>query len=173
MTSRNAALAHMRGGYAEMEAVLAGLEADDLEQPGVVGEWSLRDVLAHFAGYERYVAAEVIAALEDREATNNELYGGEEAPTAEDDLNDDTSNAWVVGHARLQPLQAVLDEFSGSHHHLVEAVERCSDPDFEDPTRFAFCNGRSLASVMPNQCWAHYEQHLPDIRRWRADRQER
>ncbi len=173
MTERDTALAHMRDGYAQMESVLAGLELDDLEQPGVVGEWSLRDVLAHFAGYERYVAAEVGAALENREATNQELYGGEEAPTPEDDLNEDTGNAWVVGRARLQPLQAVLDEFSGSHHRLVGAVERCSDADFEDPSRFAFCNGRSLASVLPNQCWAHYEQHLPDIRSWRAHRQER
>jgi hypothetical protein len=28
-------------------------------------------------------------------------------------------------------------------------------------------DGRSLASVLPNQCWAHYAQHLPDILRWR------
>lgn len=170
MRPREDALVRMRAGYAELDALLTGPAPAEFEERGVVGEWSLRDLLAHFAGYERWVSAEILAELEHREATDEERYGRPDTPSPEDDLNDDTSNAWVVAYARQQPLDVVLDEFRGSHQRLVEAVDRCSDADFEDRARVPSFNGRSIASVLPNQCWAHYAQHLPDIQRWLARR---
>jgi hypothetical protein len=154
-------------GLRPIHEALATVPRERLTEPGVVGEWSLRDVLAHFAGYERYLSGEVLATLQGRPATNEELYGRPDAPTPADDVDEDTSNAWVVARARRQPVNVVLEDFATAHHRLVAAVEACADDEFEDPGRFASFNGRSLASVLPNQCWAHYAQHLPDILRWR------
>jgi hypothetical protein len=168
MSSREDALEQMRAGYGQISEALATVPREHLTDPGVVGEWSLRDVLAHFAGYERYLSGEVLATLQGRAATNEELYGRPDAPTPADDIDENTSNAWVVARARRQPVDAVLEDFATAHYRLVAAVEACDDDEFEDLARFASFDGRSLASVLPNQCWAHYAQHLPDILRWCA-----
>ena len=113
--------------------------------PGVTDEWSVRDLLAHIAGYERYVSALIFGELEGRTPTNQDFYGRDDPPTPEDDANDDTSNAWVVAHARAQPLQATLDEYRWAHDRMIRAVEACSDADLEDPKR----SRRSMA----RRCW--------------------
>jgi hypothetical protein len=96
-------------------------------------------------------------------AANEEYYGRDDVPSEADDANDDTTNAWVVAHARTLPVENVLAEYRWAHHRLVEAVEACAESDFEDPDRFPFCKGKTLLSIVPGQCWGHHREHLPQL----------
>ena len=166
MSTKDACLAEMRASWEELTAVVDAIPRELMDEPGVVGEWSVRDLLAHFAGYERYVAAAVFGDLTGKPATNQDFYGRDDAPSEADDANDDTSNAWVVAYARNRPLDAVLEEFRWAHHRLLEAVEACGEGDFDDPARLPSMLGKSLAAVLPNQCWAHHREHLPQLLDW-------
>jgi len=163
MSTRDDTLAEMRASWNEAEAVLARIPEDRMLVPGVTGEWSVRDLLAHVAGYERYVSALIFGELERRTPTNQDFYGRDDPPTAEDDANDDTSNAWVVAHARAQPLQATLDEYRWAHDRMIRAVEACSDADLEDPMRFPSLKGKTLLAILPGQCIGHHREHLPQL----------
>jgi hypothetical protein len=90
------------------------------------------------------------------------------APSEADDANDDTTNAWVVAHARTLPVEAILAEFRWAHRRLMEAVEACEEADLDDPNRFPFTKGRTLISIVPDQCQGHHRQHLPQLRRMSA-----
>jgi uncharacterized damage-inducible protein DinB len=163
MSAKDQTLADMHASWDETEAVLARIPKDRLLEPGVTDEWSVRDLLAHVAGYERYVSALIFGELEGRTPTNQEFYGRDEAPTPEDDANDDTSNAWVVAYARKQPLQATLDEYRWAHQRMIEAVEAVDEADLEDPQRFPSLNGKTLLAILPGQCMGHHREHLPQL----------
>lgn len=164
MSTRDETLADMRASWDEVEAVLDRIAEDRMLEPGVVGDWSVRDLLAHVAGYERYVSALIFGELEGRTPTNQDFYGRDDPPTPEDDANDDTSNAWVVAHARKQPLKATLDEYRWAHDQMIRAVEACSEADLEDPNRFPSLKGKTLLSILPGQCMGHHREHLPQLR---------
>ena len=87
----------------------------------------------------------------------------EHAPTEADDANDDTSNAWVVAHARTLPVDQVLAEHRWAHDRLVAAVEACVEADFEDPQRFPSMKGKTFLAVLPGQCWGHHREHVRQL----------
>src|SRR2546427_13146419 len=123
MTSaKESCLAAMRASFGEVMAVLGTIPRERLTNVGVTGEWSVRDVVAHEAGYERYVAAAIFGDLTGHPPTDRDFYGRDDAPTEADDANDDTTNAWVVAYARTLPVDEVLTELRWAHDHPVEAV---------------------------------------------------
>ena len=94
MTSaKESCLAEMRASFGEMIAVLGTIPPERLTDVGVTGEWSVRDMLAHEAGYERYVAAAIFGDMTGHPPTNRDFYGRDDAPSEADDANDDTTNA--------------------------------------------------------------------------------
>jgi hypothetical protein len=165
-STKETCLAEMRASFAEVMAVVDAIPRGSLTDVGVTPEWSVRDLLAHESGYERWVAAAIFGDLERRTPTKQEYYGRDEAPTEAEDENDDTVNAWVVAHARTLPVDDVLAEFRWAHDRLVEAVEACAEADFEDPNRLPFTEGKTLLAILPGQCWGHHRQHLPQIQQF-------
>ena len=164
MSTKDRTLADMRASWDETEAVLSTIPEERMLTVGVTDEWSVRDLLAHVAGYERYVSALIFGDLEGRKPTTQEFYGRDDDPMPEDDANDDTSNAWVVNHARTQPLDATLAEYRWAHDQMIKAVEACSDADLEDPSRFPSLNGKTFLSILPGQCMGHHREHLPQLK---------
>ncbi len=156
-------LAEMRASFDEVMAVLSTIPRDRLTDVGITEEWSVRDMLAHEAGYERYVAAALFGDLTGQPPTNRDFYGRDDAPTEADDATDDSTNAWVVARARTQPVEEVLAEFRWAHDRLVEAVEACVEADFEDPSRFPSFKGKTLLAVLPDQCQGHHREHLRQL----------
>ena len=164
MTSiKETCLADMRASFDEVMAVLRTIPRERLTEVGVTEEWSVRDLLAHEAGYERYVAAAIFGDLTGTPPTNRDFYGRDDAPTEGDDASDDSSNAWVVAHARTLPVEEVLAEHRWAHDRLVKAVEACAEADFEDPKRFPSMKGKTFLAVLPGQCWGHHREHLRQL----------
>ena len=162
-STKDACLAEMDASFREVSAVLDTIHPDRLTVVGVTDEWSPRDLLAHEAGYERYVAAAIFGDLTGRPPTTRDFYGRDDPPSAEVDADEDATNAWYVAHARTMSVDAVLTEFRWAHDRLVEAVLACDEADFDDPERFPSMEGRTLASVLPGQCWRHHREHLPQL----------
>ena len=156
-------LAEMHASFGEVTRALARIPSERLTEVGATEAWSVRDVLAHEAGYERYVAAALLGDLSGREPTTQDFYGRDDPPTPEVDASEDATNAWYVDRARAMPVDAVMAEFRWAHDRLVEAVEACDEQDFEDPDRFPSFEGRSLRSVLPGQCWGHHREHLAHL----------
>ena len=164
MTStKDTCLAEMRASFDEVIAVLDTIPLERMTDVGVTEEWSVRDVLAHEAGYERYVAAALFGDLTGKPPTNRDFHGRDDAPTEADDATDDSTNAWVVAHARTQPVEAVLTEFRWAHDRLVKAVEACVEADFDDPNRFPSFKGKTLLAILPDQCQGHHREHLRQL----------
>jgi hypothetical protein len=156
---------------ARWEALLLEVGTTHMNEPGVEGQWSIRDVIAHITAYERWAAASVSTALRVATATQRELYGpatsGEIAALERDDYN-----AWVVAQNRDRPLDDVLADGQEAFRRLLKVVHVLTDEQITDAHRFAFTGGRPLWQWLPDQSYQHYRMHIPAIRRW-LDRRER
>jgi len=118
--------------------------------PGLVGEWSGRELIAH-VGYWAGNAVEVIHAVEEGRADE---VGAGSPPT-------DEVNETVARVARETDLATVRKREAASVEVLVERLRRM-DPSLLS-TRLP--DGATLERGIEEDGAAHYRQHAEDLRR--------
>ena len=137
---------------------IAALEAVDtrrLNAPGLVGEWSARELVAHL-GYWAGHAAEVIHAVESGRAA--EVGVGE--PSVDD------RNASVARVAREADLATVRKREAASIQALLERLATV------DPALLTerLPDGATLRDGLREDGPEHYREHTADLRSAVADR---
>ena len=98
------------------EATLDELGADGLERAAASGAWRVRDVLAHFNGWDRWQLVQLRCAFTGETPTEDELTGGIAYPP-NDDMHADAMNAMFVAGTRERPLADIV-----SHWREVSAM---------------------------------------------------
>src|SRR5690242_9526625 len=126
-----------------MELLLAQLSVAQINQPGAVGVWSVKDVLAHIAFWERY-AADII-----RDALRGDI------PVLVADDETERSNASVVKQYYQRPLSAVIAEWQAAREELLDQVERLANADLNDPDRFDWSDGTRLLDHIAGSSYDH------------------
>jgi hypothetical protein len=161
--TRNGYLEQIDAAHAAWEALLA--EADDelAERPGVTGDWTLRDVAAHLNAW-RSLTLERLAAAGRGETPGFPWPTGmsEESPAGVDEIN-----RWMTERDRGLPTPAVFAESNAQLLQMRAAVEALSDADLLEPGRFAWLGGLPLSAVLDGSL-EHLEEHMAEIRAWRA-----
>ena len=101
--------------YQEWEALLDKIGTERMEQPGVNGDWSMKDVVAHLTGWQPRVNASIQAA-QRREP--------EPPPPWPAHLQtDDEINAWIYESNRGRSLGEVREESRRVFRQLLAVVE--------------------------------------------------
>ena len=147
-------IALIRTTSTRMELLLAQLSVAEMNQPGAVGVWSVKDVLAHIAFWERY-AANII-----RDA----LRGSMPALVADDET--ERNNASVVAQYYQRSLAAVIADWQQAREDLLEEIAELSEADLNDPTRFAWSPGITLLEHIAGNSYEHEQEHIDQIRVW-------
>ena len=137
-----------------MELLLAQLSVAEINQPGAVGVWSVKDVLAHIAFWERY-AANII-----RDA----MRGAAPALVADDET--ERNNASVVAQYYQRSLASVIADWQQAREDLLDAIEELDDDDLNDPDRFPWSEGRTLLDRIAGNSFEHEQEHIEQIRAW-------
>jgi len=132
-----------------------GLSVTDMLKPGVVGAWSVKDVIAHVTSWEEEALTHLPTVLRGgRPPRYSTTHGGIDA-----------FNAVTVERRRLLSLAEVLRQRDDAHRRLVEFVEKVPAALFAGETRFR----RRLRL----DAYGHYPRHAEAIRRWRHHVRER
>lgn len=143
----------LRTKRAEWEALLAEVGEARMTQPGVAGEWSIKDVIAHVAWGER----EMVGVLQVRALVGSDLWN----------VSTDERNAAVFEQNRLRFLQDVLAEEQQTYRQLLEALQSLSDEDFNDSQRFKDMPADWIPwQIIAGNSFGHYDEHIPSIRSW-------
>jgi carboxymethylenebutenolidase len=163
--SKTELLDGLRADYLRLEALFDTLGPAGLDEPGVAGHWSMKDIVAHLTGWNRGVAARIQAAQR----------GEPEPPSpwpahvqAEDDIN-----AWIYESNRGRSVQEVLADSREVFQQLVTAIEALPEDARAETLREY---GRSFRVVSVNdkrfhasEMFDHYrDDHEPDVRAWLA-----
>jgi len=135
--------------WADLLESFAGLTDAQLTQPGVTGEWAVKDILAHVTTWEREALKFLPVILEgSRPPRYSVTYGGIDA-----------FNAQTFEKNRAQPLAKVLDALEKTHRRLIALVKKAPDEAIATETRFR----RRLRF----DSYRHYAEHAEMIRAWR------
>ena len=138
------------------EDLLGEIGKDRMEEPGVGGEWSIKDIVAHLTAGRRRTVARLEAAAR-----------GEPEPATEWPANlqeDDDINAWFHERDRTKSLGEVLSESRRVFDQLASAVEKLPDDVLNDPARLPWMQGTPLSGAT---LFGHFhDEHEADMRAW-------
>lgn len=134
----------------DFHATLAAVAPESMTTPGLVGDWSGRDLVAHL-GYWAGHAVETIHAVEEGRA---EEVGLDEPPV-------DEVNETVVRVARETAAATVLKREAASVDALVERLRRL------EPAILSarLPDGAMLLEAVRDDGAGHYRQHADELRR--------
>ncbi len=152
--SKQTLLDKMQTRRAEWDGLIAQVGEDRLEQPGVVGEWSAKDLAAHILFWEKEMSIaldEMAQGQTPRFATMNDT----------DALNEQN---WQRSHGR--PAQEVLAESQAVFRRLVEQVRATPEEELLDPDRYAWLEGKPLWRAVASETYGHYRMHVDQLRAW-------
>lgn len=145
-------LAKLDAAWTEFQESYAGLSDEQLLQPGVTGEWSVRDAIAHVTWWEEEALRHLPAILDGgRPPRYSETYGGIDA-----------FNAQMTERKRERSLADVRGHFAETHRRLVDYLRRVPPEQLGGETRFR----RRLRL----DTYGHYPLHTREIRAWRERR---
>jgi len=146
--SKDALLREMEAGFADLLSTVDGLSEEQMTRVWY-GDWSVRDILAHVAGWHR----EEIAMLERM------ARGERPVPESADYTDDDAWNARFVAKWRAASAGEVLAELKATKEAYVAAASRLPEERFEE--------GRTARRLVQQGCIEHYREHADEIRAWR------
>jgi len=141
-----------------LEHVLADIPDDQMAEPGVEGDWSIKDILVHIAVWERRMVRWLAETL--RGEIPQQLPSG----MTWDDL--DQMNEQTYLENRDKPLAEVLSEFHRSYRAALKAVEAVPEADLLEPDRFAWRKGKPLWEMVAANMHRHCGEHRKSIWAW-------
>lgn len=103
---------------------IEGLEASQLTQPGAVGIWSVKDVLAHLAMWEAQTVTLLYQVRQGMKPTTLHLKT----------FDNDQQNAQWYEQAKDRPWEQVWADFQGVRVQTLRRLDAFDDHELSSPT---------------------------------------
>ena len=146
---RRQLLQRLDAAWEAFQESYAGLSDAQLMRPGVTGDWSVRDILAHVTTWEEEALTHLPLILAGGTPPRYSVkYGGIDA-----------FNARMTEQKASLSLAVVRRQLDGTHRRLIDFVRRTPEDQLSRETRFR----RRLRL----DTYGHYPLHAEAIRRWR------
>ena len=140
--------------------LLESAPTDQWEEPGVSGDWSLKDITAHIAWHEDQMAR----VIEARALVGSDWWN----------LPTDERNANIYAATKDAPLESVIANARAAHEELVCRIRELSDSDLNETGHFAGMPDDWLfGEILAQNTFEHYGDHAATVARWLADREHR
>jgi hypothetical protein len=126
-------------------------------EPGVESTWSIKDIMAHIAAWERLAHDRIHAALSGEPLKFPLIKGDEDV---------DKFNAEVYERHKARSLDEVSAEFHTSHQTFTAQIEKLEEDFLSRPLPFDWA-GKLTAQVVisANTHW-HFVEHATAIEKW-------
>ena len=142
-------LKNLDAGWVALLDSYAGISDAEMMQPGVTGEWSVKDLIAHVTSWEEEALKHLPTTLEGKRPPRySVMYGGIDA-----------FNAQVMAQKQTLSLAEVLHQRDEMHRRLIDFLQHVPEEEFTSETRFR----RRLKL----DTYGHYKIHTEAIVKWR------
>ena len=152
--TKDEVIAELEREWETLQAAIGGLSDEQMTRRPVVGEWSVKDLLAHIAVW----ASRLVTALFKAERGF--------VPDLVESAQVDELNARFYQEQKDRPLERVLEDLHGVHLALLNRLETFSDKALTDPTRYKWMRGEPLSRMVAGDSFEHYREHAADIQAW-------
>lgn len=132
---------------------LDGLAEKEWDIPGVCGDWSIKDIVAHLASHE-HIIVDVL----------NTFQGGELTPTVERWVKSrPTFNAEEVEKRKYATAQQVMDEYQGMQVEATSLIMQIPPEKVQQTGTIPwYGQHQSLADFIQQMC-EHIREHVAQI----------
>ena len=141
----------------ELSAALAAMDPALLTAPGLVGEWSARELVAHLAHWNDW-ASTCLAAAAD----------GRLGDLVTDTWDVDAQNAEVAREVASMPMSAVRDREADSYEQLADRLSTLDPSLLDMPAPW----GGTVEGIVIENAPGHYAEHVRHVRDWFAGADE-
>ncbi|MDE3180589.1 MAG: DinB family protein [Acidobacteriota bacterium] len=151
---RQQLLRRLEKAWQAFKASYEGLTDAQLMTPGVIGKWSVKDILGHVSTWEeealKYLPGILAGEKPPRYSTT---YGGIDA-----------FNAKMTAAKSGLSLSEVQRDLDKTHRRLINVIESAPEEQFRSESRFR----RRLRL----DTYSHYPKHERAIRKWRISQEK-
>jgi len=148
----------LRDERAKWNALLDQVGLDRMDIPGVEGEWSVKQLVAHLTWYEQAVV----------EGAQQALNTGTFSRRRPDGVGLDEMNALIAEESRARPASDVLAEADAVFAQLLTLIAACPNAILNDPRLLGLPDDMPPWMRVANNSYAHYREHEPALRAWLA-----
>ena len=143
----------------KLETLVNSLTETQLTTPGLVGAWSVKDVLAHLAAWEQLTLERLNAGLGNRPLPMRPIKTDEDVQW----MNDK-----VYARNRDRALAAVREDFRIAHERLMEKVNGLDKKLIQKTAPMEWAGDRPVWLLIAVNTYIHYAEHQETIEKWLA-----
>jgi hypothetical protein len=133
-------LNNLEKAWQQFKESYLGLTDSQMSQPGVIGGWSVKDIIAHITTWEEEALKSLPMIMQDHKLPRyKDLYGG---------LN--AFNALMTEKKRGLSLSDVLKQLETTHMKLISFINNAPEELFTTETRFRRRLRLDLIAITPN-----------------------
>jgi hypothetical protein len=160
-TTKQQLLDQVQQEWGLWEALLAEIGPERMEVPGVTGDWTMKDTIAHLITWWRREVA-LLASVQRNERPPDH------PPQSQVPI----INEWIHRTNRDRPIAGVLRDAQDIWQQFAEKLQEMPEQILFDPQRFPWMEGRALGPGILEHFAGHFhEEHEPLIRTWLNKRQ--
>ena len=137
----------------QLLVLLEPLPDEALFQPGVIGDWSIADVLAHLTAWESELVTGMLR-----------IDQGKKPRRLMDAYADvDGYNALRFAENKGRDLDRIFADWHHVRLQLEDWLESFSERDLGHTKGFKWANNKSLRQIIIDNSFEHEAEHLPEI----------
>lgn len=146
--------------HQQWELLIAAIGPVRMNQSGVSGEWSIRDIVAHLTGWQQRLVNQFIAAINGQPEPPS--------PWPEELKSENAINAWIYETNRKKNLGEVLDGARQVYEQMYDAILKLPDDvrieTIESKFHIVYINDQRFAV---GEFFHHfYDDHQSDVHTW-------
>jgi hypothetical protein len=153
----------LRESRKEHLQAIEGLTEEEMNEPGVIGDWSVKDILSHLTRWE----AELVKML--WQISQGITPSGLAVSETPEEVIDELNARWVQ-EDRDRSLSQVLEDFHGVRKQTIRRVEALSEEELTDAKRYAWLGDVPLWKWVAIESYEHDAEHFSQIQAWREKR---
>ncbi len=156
--SKSRLLEFIQNGYDRFRELLAQINLEQMTRPGTIGQWSVKDTVAHIVVHEQRMIEWMRERLAGAQPLAPQPYN-----MPDDEL--DELNEQIHRQNLARPLDDILCDLERTHVQVLALVDTSTEEDLLDPEFFQLQAGEPLWEAIAANTFWHYAEHGEDIRR--------
>ncbi len=141
----------------KLESLLDGFTPEQMTEPGIVGDWSTKDTLAHLIEWEQMCQGWfAVGKRGETPALPAPGFKWNQTPEL---------NRQIYEKHRDRALDDVLEEFDASHREILAVIQNLSNEQQFDVGQFAWTKKNTLGTYIISATSSHYLWAGKEIRK--------
>lgn len=162
MNSKKQILTALQDILDRWQELIASLSEEQITDPSLPSNWSVKDVVAHMYAWQQASVARVTAALNGKEPDYPEWWV---MMGLDPEEHLDQTNALIYQINRDKPWSGVYAGWKAQFLHYLELLKQIPEKDLFEPGRYAWMGTYALSASSMGSL-EHHEEHLETLLAW-------